>query len=390
MSIVGTFSVMYLVGFSLDNISLMALTLVRRASSWTTPSSCWRTSTATWKWASRPMQATLDGAKEVGFTIVSMTLSLAAVFIPVLFMGGILGRLLHEFAVTIMAAVLVSGFVSLTLTPMLCSRWLRPEHEENARPGLSMERTRLRRHARSLRSHAQMGVAASPHDHAGLRRDIRRHRRGCSHIMPKGFLPSADTGQLLAFTEAAQDISFEAMAQKQRQAANIVRADPNVESVMAFIGPSSTPARSQTLNLGRILVKLKDRDQRLHADAIIQELRPKLSVIPGLKVYLQNIPPIRIGGKAHQERIPVHAAGRGHRGAVSLGADPGGEGARPAGLPWTSTATCRSPIRPSRSRSTATRLPRSASPPSRSRTRSTAPSARARFPPSTRRATSTG
>jgi HAE1 family hydrophobic/amphiphilic exporter-1 len=295
MSIVGTFSVMYLAGFSLNNISLMALTLcvgfvvddaivmlenINRHM----------------EMGKSAMQATLDGAREVGFTIVSMTLSLAAVFIPVLFMSGILGKLLHEFAVTIMAAVLVSGFVSLTLTPMLCSRWLRPEHGK--------------KHGRVYQWSERAFDGMRDLYDVTLKWSLRHHRiimlgfvaifaatAWLFHITPKGFLPSTDTGQLLVFTEAAQDISFDAMAQKQRQAANIVRADPNVESVMAFIGPSSTSGSSQTLNLGRILVKLKDRDERLHADAIIQELRPKLSVIPGLKVYPQNIPPVRIGGK---------------------------------------------------------------------------------------------
>ncbi len=295
MSIVGTFSVMYLAGFSLNNISLMALTLcvgfvvddaivmlenINRHM----------------EMGKSPMQATLDGAREVGFTIVSMTLSLAAVFIPVLFMSGILGKLLHEFAVTIMAAVLVSGFVSLTLTPMLCSRWLRPERQAaHGRLYLWSERAfdRMR----------------DVYD-VTLKWSLRHHRvtmlvfvgifaatAWLFHVMPKGFLPSTDTGQLLVFTEAAQDISFDAMASKQREAANIIRADPNVETVMAFIGPSSSSGSSQTMNLGRILVKLKPRDQRLSADEIIQLLRPKVSSIPGLKVYPQNIPPVRIGGK---------------------------------------------------------------------------------------------
>jgi HAE1 family hydrophobic/amphiphilic exporter-1 len=294
MSIVGTFSVMYLMGFSLDNLSLMALTLcvgfvvddaivmlenINRHL----------------EMGKSPMQATLDGAREISFTIVSMTLSLAAVFIPVLFMSGILGKLLHQFAITIMAAVLVSGFVSLSLTPMLCSRWLKPEHG--------------RRHGRVYQwSERAFDGMRDAYDFT-LKWAMAHHRIvmlafalifGATAwlfvAMPKGFLPSTDTGQLLVFTEAAQDISFEAMAQKQRQAANIVRADPNVAAVMAFIGPSSSGS-SQTLNLGRIFVRLKPRAERLPADAIIQELRPKLSSIPGLKVYPQNIPPIRIGGK---------------------------------------------------------------------------------------------
>ncbi len=294
MSIVGTFSVMYLFGYSLDNLSLMALTLcvgfvvddaivmlenISRHMEMGKP----------------PMQATLEGAREVGFTIVSMTLSLAAVFIPVLFMGGILGKLLHEFAVTIMAAVLVSGFVSLSLTPMLCSRWLRPVAHD--------------RHGKVYQWSERAFDAFRDLYDATLKWSIRHSwftmlvfiavfagTVWLFSAMPKGFLPSTDTGQLLIFTEAAQDISFDAMAAKQRQAAKIVQDDPNVEAAMAFIGPSSSGS-SQTLNLGRIFIRLKPRAQRLPADAIIQELRPKLTSIPGMKVYLQNIPPIRIGGK---------------------------------------------------------------------------------------------
>ncbi len=294
MSIIGTFSVMYLFNYSLDNLSLMALTLcvgfvvddaivmlenISRHMEMGKP----------------PMQATLEGAREIGFTIVSMTLSLAAVFIPVLFMGGILGKLLHEFAVTIMAAVLVSGFVSLSLTPMLCSRWLKPVAHD--------------RHGKLYRWSERAFDAVRDVYDATLKWSIKYSwftmvvffavfgvTWWLFSTIPKGFLPSTDTGQLLVFTEAAQDISYDAMAAKQREAARIVQADPNVEAAMAFIGPSSSGS-SQTLNLGRIFIRLKPRDQRVPADAIIQELRPKLTAIPGMKVYLQNIPPIRIGGK---------------------------------------------------------------------------------------------
>ena len=294
MSIVGTFSIMHLMGFSLDNLSLMALTLcvgfvvddaivmlenINRHL----------------EMGKTPMQATLDGAREIGFTIVSMTLSLAAVFIPVLFMGGVLGRLLYEFSVTIIAAVLVSGFVSLSLTPMLCSRWLRPVKQQQ--------------HGRLYRASEAAFDAMRDLYARTLRWSMDRHYLVAAMFVgvfaltaflfvsiPKGFLPSADTGQLLAFTEGAQDISYESMAQKHRLAANVIRADPNVEAVMAFMGPSSSGS-SQTLNLGRILVRLKPLKDRLPADQIIQKLRPQLAEITGLKVYLQNLPLIRIGGR---------------------------------------------------------------------------------------------
>ena len=294
MSIVGTFSVMYLFGYSLDNLSLMALTL---CVGFVVDDAIVMLENISrhMEMGKTAMQATLEGAREVSFTIVSMTLSLAAVFIPVLFMGGILGKLLHEFAVTIMAAVLVSGFVSLSLTPMLCSRWLRPvAHGSHGKLYQWSERA-----FDSVRDLYDVTLKWSI-KYSWLTMLVFFAVFAATwwlfSAIPKGFLPSTDTGQLLVFTEAAQDISYDAMAAKQRQAARIVQADPNVEAAMAFIGPSSSGS-SQTLNLGRIFIRLKPRDQRLPADAIIQELRPKLTTIPGMKVYLQNIPPIRIGGK---------------------------------------------------------------------------------------------
>ena len=294
MSIVGTFSVMYLFGYSLDNLSLMALTL---CVGFVVDDAIVMLENISrhMEMGKTAMQATLEGAREVSFTIVSMTLSLAAVFIPVLFMGGILGKLLHEFAVTIMAAVLVSGFVSLSLTPMLCSRWLRPvAHGSHGKLYQWSERA-----FDSVRDLYDVTLKWSIR-YSWLTMLVFFAVFAATwwlfSAIPKGFLPSTDTGQLLVFTEAAQDISYNAMAAKQRQAARIVQADPNVEAAMAFIGPSSSGS-SQTLNLGRIFIRLKPRDQRLPADAIIQELRPKLTTIPGMKVYLQNIPPIRIGGK---------------------------------------------------------------------------------------------
>jgi HAE1 family hydrophobic/amphiphilic exporter-1 len=284
---------MYLLNFSIDNISLMALTLsvgfvvddaivmleniVRHMEQ-----------------GEGVMEAALKGSREVGFTILSMTLSLVAVFIPVLFMGGIMGRLLHEFAVTISIAILISGFVSLTLTPMLCSRFLRPPgRERHGRIYLAMElffNGMHRAYDRSL--------------HAVL-----HHRRvilalililtvvtGWLFIrMPKGFLPSEDTGQLIAFTEAAQGISFEDMVSHQRQLANIVAQDPNIEAFMSAVGSGGASASSNT---GRMFMRLKPRDKRrLSADEIIEELKPKLATVPGIKMYLQNLPAIRIGGR---------------------------------------------------------------------------------------------
>jgi len=239
------------------------------------------------------LEATFDGAREIGFTIVSMTLSLAAVFIPLLFMGGIIGRLLHEFAVTIVSAVLVSGFVSLSLTPMLCSRMLKPHHgESHGRMYQFFEdvfdgmQNFYRRTLQASLAHRRIVLAAF-----GL---ILIATVVLFVVVPKGFLPSDDTGQLFVFDEADQDVGFDEMARKHNEAARIVREDPNVAGVMAFMGVSGSSA---TLNVGRMIVTLKPRSERGSPDEVIQELRPKLTGIPGFKVYLQNIPIIRIGGQ---------------------------------------------------------------------------------------------
>ncbi|HSM87780.1 MAG TPA: efflux RND transporter permease subunit [Candidatus Limnocylindrales bacterium] len=292
MSIVGTFSVMCLLGYSLDNLSLMALTLtvgfvvddaivmleniVRHM-----------------EMDKRPYQAAVEGAKEIGFTIVSMTISLAAVFIPVLFMGGIVGRLLHEFAVTIGVAILVSGFVSLTLTPMLCSRFLKAgshqqhgylyQKSEAAFDGL------LRGYQWSLKK-----VMAHPLVTLLLSFVILGATAWLFVAIPKGFLPSEDQGLMFAFTEGIQGISFEDMVRHQKEAAKVIGDSPYVQSYMSTVGGGGVNA---ALNTGRIFARLKPRNQRPHVDDIINELRPKLSQIPGINVYPQNLPPIRIGGQ---------------------------------------------------------------------------------------------
>jgi HAE1 family hydrophobic/amphiphilic exporter-1 len=293
MSIIGTFAVMYLFDYSLDNISLMALTLcvgfvVDDAIVMLENIS--RHIEA----GKAPLQATLEGSREIVFTIISMTLSLAAVFIPVLFMGGILGRLLHEFAVTIIAAVLISGFVSLTLTPMMCSRILKPHRRDERHGRLYMAFERAFDGARDAYD-ASLGWAL-------------RHRRGVLLVFlgvclatgvlfaraPKGFLPSEDAGQIFCFVEGPQDISFDAMVELQRSVAEIVRQDPNVDAVMSFVGAGGP---SSSLNTGRITINLKPYAQRKSADQVVRELRPKLANVLGAKVFIQNVPAIRIGGQ---------------------------------------------------------------------------------------------
>ena len=290
MSIIGTFAVMYPFGYSLDNLSLMALTL---CVGFVVDDAIVMLENISrhMEMGKTALQATFDGAREIGFTIVSMTLSLAAVFIPIVFMGGIIGRLLHEFAIVIISAVLVSGFVSLSLTPMLCSRMLKP-----------------RKHAGHGRLyHAfEHGFDATRDFYARTLRVCLDHRRwvvgGFALILaatallfvrvPKGFLPDDDTGQIFVFTEAGQDVGFDEMTRKHNEAADIVRHDPNVAGVMSFLGISGYAA---TLNLGRMIVTLKPYGQRGTPEQVIEELRPKLQGIPGLKVYLQNIPIIRLG-----------------------------------------------------------------------------------------------
>jgi HAE1 family hydrophobic/amphiphilic exporter-1 len=290
LSIIGTFGVMYILDYTIDIISLMALTLcvgfvvddavvmleniVRHMEE-----------------GKGRLEAALIGSREIGFTILSMTLSLAAVFIPVLFMGGVVGRLLHEFAVVIGAAVIVSGIVSLTLTPMLCSRFLKEPSRSHGPLYRAFERFfdgMLRTYDSTLRwvlRHRIVTLAALALTvvvTGWLFKDI-----------PKGFIPTEDTGQIFAFTEAAQDVSFEAMVARQRAAAEIVSQQPYVEQFMSAVGAGGSGV---VPNTGRLFIRLKPHDQRPHVDKVIEDLRPKLAAVPGLRVYPQNLPTIRIGG----------------------------------------------------------------------------------------------
>ncbi|HZR68660.1 MAG TPA: efflux RND transporter permease subunit [Burkholderiales bacterium] len=293
MSIVGTFAVMYAFGYSLDNISLMALTL---CVGFVVDDAIVMLENISRhiEQGKSVMQATLDGSKEIVFTIISMTLSLAAVFLPVLFMGGILGRLLHEFAVTIIAAVLISGFVSLTLTPMMCSRILKPHREDapHGRAYLFFERAfdGLRdAYASTLRwTLARQGAVLVVFLCVCVLTGYLFARA------PKGFLPSEDSGQLLCFVEGPQDISFDAMMEIQAKVAEIIGKDPNVEAAMSFVGAGGS---SPSLNLGRITITLKPFKQRKPADQVVRELRPKIANVLGAKVFVNNVPAIRIGGQ---------------------------------------------------------------------------------------------
>jgi len=293
MSIIGTFAIMYVLGYSLDNLSLMALTLsvgfvvddaivmleniVRHM-----------------EMGEGVLDAALKGSREIGFTIISMTLSLAAVFLPILFMGGILGRLLHEFAVTIGTAILVSGFVSLSLTPMLCSKFLRPPAEE--------------KHGR-LYAATERFFSGMSNGYRWSLQGVLKHRLATLLIssffliatgyllftMPKGFLPNEDTNQIFGITEAAEGISFDSMVQHQQAAAALIRENPNVESFMSSVGAGGI---SIATNTGRVFIRLKPQPPRLlSVNEVIQELRRKLAGLPGIRVFLQIPPPIRLGGQ---------------------------------------------------------------------------------------------
>jgi hydrophobic/amphiphilic exporter-1 (mainly G- bacteria), HAE1 family len=291
-SIVGTFAAMSMLGYSLDNLSLMALTLsvgfvvddaivmleniVRHM-----------------EHGESAMQAALNGAKEIGFTILSMTISLAAVFIPILFMGGIIGRLLHEFAVTMGVAILISGFVSLSLTPMLSARFLRP-------PATA-------RHGRVYMAIERVFDASRDFYGWTLNKAMVHHRITmlvsaalviatvyCFRIMPTGFIPSQDLGQLNGQIEMAQGLGYQEMVKHQLMVTEVIRKDPNVKSVTSSIGIGQGSGG----NSGRLQVELKPRKERaLSADQIVESLRPKMTAIPGVRVFLNNPPVINLGGR---------------------------------------------------------------------------------------------
>jgi len=241
-----------------------------------------------------PMQAALNGSKEISFTIVSMTISLIAVFIPFLFMGGIIGRFFHEFAVTICVAILFSGLISLTLTPMMCSRFLKSQEQQKSYEWFKVSERIFQKGLKFYEESLQW---------------VLKHQRQTLQvflgtlvavvllfmIVPTGFMPDQDIGQLLAFTEADGGISFPAMVQKQQQVAAIISKDPDVQGSMSTVGAGGI---SPALNTGRVFIRLTPPDQRSRsADEIIQDLRRNLKGIPGIRVYIQNIPPIQIGGR---------------------------------------------------------------------------------------------
>ncbi len=299
LALLGTFVVMYFCGYSLDNLSLLALTL--SVGFVVDDAIVMLENIVRYTEQGMPVrEAAFRGSREIGFTILSMTLSLVAVFIPLMFMGGILGRLLHEFAVTITGAILVSGIVSLTLTPMLCSRFLHP-HNGSAHTGGALHgkiyQWSERVFAGMLRFYERTLLIGLRHrlKVIGVAVLMAFLTVGLVKVLPLGFIPTDDTGMVLVFTEAAQDISFEEMVRHQKAAAAIVAQQPYVAAMMSSMG--SGGAVNATPNQGRVFMRLKPRDQRPKIDVILADLRTKLSAIPGLRAYPQIPPTIRIGGQ---------------------------------------------------------------------------------------------
>ncbi len=294
LALAGTFAVMYLLKFSLDNISLMALTIsvgfvvddaivvieniVRHLEKGLTP-----------------LEATLTGARQIGFTVLSISISLVAVFIPLLFMGGIIGRQFHEFSVTLSVAILVSAAVSLTLTPMLCSRLLREEKSDHPRGWFYRITEKMLSGLIGIYSSSLRWVLR----HSFLMLIVTAVTICLTvwlyTIVPKGFFPQQDTGLIMGITEAAQDISFDAMVLKQNQVTEIVKNDPAVASVTSAVGSGG----GGSLNTGRMFITLKPRkDRDLNATEVVARIRGKTARIPGIGVFLQASQDIRIGGRA--------------------------------------------------------------------------------------------
>ena len=291
MSIIGTFSVMYVLDFSIDNLSLMALTL---AVGFVVDDAIVMLENIVrhMEMGKSPMKAAFEGSQEVGFTILSMTLSLATVFIPLMFMGGIIGRLFKEFAVTIMVAILMSGFVSLSLTPMLCSRLLKPHGtDQHGRLYNLTERAfeaTLHAYERSLAWVMQRRPLMLAFSLLVLALTA-----GLWQVIPKGLFPPDDTGSLNGTTEAAQGTSFAEMVRLQKIAMARLEGDTNIQSFT-----SSAGGGGGSTNQGQLNVTLKPLGKRPSADQMVQELTRRMSGIPGLSVFFANPPAIRIGGRS--------------------------------------------------------------------------------------------
>jgi len=289
LSILGTFSIMYLFGYSLDNLSLMALTI---STGFVVDDAVvvLENITRHIELGVKPFQAALEGAKEVGFTVLSMSLSLIAVFIPILLMGGIVGRLFREFAVSLSVAILVSMLVSLTVTPMMCSRFLKngAEKKEN-------RYVRIVGHIRNRYENSLMWALLHP----GLMLMLTMATVLLTILLfifvPKGFFPQQDTGRITASIQADQNISFQAMKQKLITFVNLTRQDPAVENVVGFVGSGSG---MNTSNSGSMFITLKAlAERKVSADGVVNRLRTKLADVSGATLYMQAAQDLVIGGR---------------------------------------------------------------------------------------------
>lgn len=305
LSLITSFGIMYFAGFSLDNLSLMALTIgtgfvvddaivmieniVRHMES-----------------GDSAMQASLKGASEIGFTVISLTVSLIAVFIPLLFMSGLVGRMFREFALTLTIAVVTSAVVSLTLTPMMCSRLLKHAHEELAVPGLAAVSRFIDRTVEFY--HRTLLV-------------VLRHQRTTLVVTfatliatlvlyvvaPKGFLPLQDTASITAVTEAGADVSFGEMQKRQAEAADVIKADPDVTGVVSVIGAGSV---NPTTNVGRLVMTLRPRGERRDdVSAVITRLKEKVAGIPGMTVYFQPVQDVQISTQSSRSQYQYTLTG---------------------------------------------------------------------------------
>ncbi len=292
LSIIGTFGLMDLAGFSLDNLSLMALTI---STGFVVDDAIVMIENIVRfiEAGDPPLEAALKGARQIGFTVISLSVSLIAVFIPLLFMTGIVGRLFREFAITLSAAVVVSAVISLTLTPMMCARLLKPEAEEE--------------HGRFYRWTEGFFTAMLALYERGLKWVLQNQfltllvaigtlvaTIWLYIAIPKGLLPQQDTGIIIGVTDAAQNISFQAMLERQKAVAEVVRRDPDVASVAAFVGAGSV---NPTVNAGRLTIVLKPRNSRASAEQIITRLRQKTGNLQGISLFMQAVQDLQIDSR---------------------------------------------------------------------------------------------
>ena len=385
VSLVATFGVMWFCGFSLDNLSLMALTIgtgfvvddaivmieniVRHMEK-----------------GESPMQAALKGASEIGFTVISLTLSLIAVFIPLLFMTGLVGRMFREFALTLTIAVVISAVVSLTLTPMMCSRMLRHGSGAGASP--------LAQYLNGLVDRVVAGyhrtlLVVLRHERATLLTTVATLviTIGLYVIVPKGFLPLQDTGLVQAVMEAGPEVSFTEMVKLQDAVADAIRTDPDVAGVVSIVGVS---ALNTTPNAGHLKITLKPRDARkANVTAIIDRLKEKIGAIPGITVYFQPVQDVQISTRISRAQFQYTLVGSDEKDVAIWSRPPHRDACAPRRC---CARWCRRPRTGACApwcRSTARRPGASASPCRPSTMRSTTPSASARSRPSTPRPTST-